>query len=99
MNIYYSKKYSEKENNTTLIQNGLSYSTSLLKRVLELIGCKGELKRNSHDKPYIAGIPGLNISVTHTGNLWVCVADIEAVGIDAEYYDRRIGNMERLAKR
>lgn len=89
-------------------------SSRLLIRSLRICGAPDDIKivRPVHGKPYAENIPWLSFSVTHTGNTWICAAvqpmlrELHAsaafppaVGIDAEYADRRILHPEKISEK
>ena len=59
------------------------------------------IARPSRGKPYAPDAPGLSFSITHTGNMWICAAaaPTPAVGLDAEYTDRRLLHPEKIAEK
>ena len=69
------------------------------------------IARPSRGKPYAPDAPWLSFSITHTGNMWICAAagpthhpqaaaaPTPAVGLDAEYTDRRLLHPEKIAEK
>lgn len=59
------------------------------------------IARPSRGKPYAPDAPWLSFSITHTGNMWICAAaaTTPAVGLDAEYTDRRLLHPEKIAEK
>ncbi len=74
---------------------------------------KIKIARPARGKPYAENAPWLSFSVTHTGSMWICAvtgqpmphptqasaAPSPALGIDAEYADRRILHPEKIMQK
>ncbi len=72
-----------------------------------------KIARPARGKPYAENAPWLSFSVTHTGSMWICAvtgqpmpqttqasaAPSPALGIDAEYADRRILHPEKIVQK
>ncbi len=57
------------------------------------------VRRDEHGKPYIAGLDGIFVSVTHAENLMLVAVAPYDIGIDAEGEGRRVKNPASLARR
>ena len=71
---------------------GRERSEALMRRAAELyikeermnLGTvSGQIFRTRRGKPYFKEVP-IEFSVSHTGNLWVCLMDLEPVGVDVQ---------------
>lgn len=104
--------YHINENNVNINNNiKPDESSRLLTDVLNRCGVLKEraVVRPKRGKPYIAGAPDVQFSVTHTKNIWICAVfepDSSAsglaapcVGIDAEFANRRVVRPEKLAEK
>lgn len=86
-------------------QDGRQRTEALVRRSVELyvreermsLGTvSGQILRGKRGKPYFKEVP-IEFSVSHTGDLWVCLMDMDPVGVDVQQI--RSCKREKIADR
>ena len=91
-----TKIYKYKKNNAGNSDREIIAS---VKQYLENQNAKFTVKRDEYGKPYISGIDGIHISVTHDKEICLVAVSDSQIGIDTERADRHVKNPRSLAAR
>lgn len=54
-----------------------------------------EVSKGKHGKPYFPSEKDLHFSISHSGKYWICMFDIEDVGVDIEDYSNKNMSLTR----
>ena len=98
MRIFYTDQYSGSRKDGERKRR----SRFLLEKVLyDCCGIpkKAEVLSEQRGRRYIDPVYGVDFSVTHTGNFWICAVSEKRCGIDAELRTRNFSSPEKLAER